>query len=220
MQNQLQQNLKYLTHWHSDEMLGQTLSLMLLDFASEIQHWQARPERLLVLHAGPFEDLGAGLMATELAEDAVQRLSYLRFAKLVLRKNSPEQLDVPVNGWHVHAFYPIPELPLWWSGDTAFRYLAYHIAGYFVAGIESSGDGTAAFASDIKLIHNSNPAQLQYLIEMLEPLLERSWPAEVGAAFWQEQLNRPLILDYSAAVLLEAWATHLRNLLVTITISS
>ncbi len=195
-----------MTRWHSDDVLGQTLALMLMEQAGEIARWQARPERLLMLHGGPFDNLGDGSVFGDGLDGSWQKLNGLRFARLVLRKNVAAQYDAEQGGWHVHAFYPIVQLPLEWTGDKSFRYLARHLAGYFVSGIESDGDGSQAAAADLELVASSSPAHLSYLREILEPLMQQLWPVEIAATFWQEQLNRPLRQEADALALLVEWA--------------
>lgn len=209
MQNQLQQPVKYITRWHSDELLGQTLALAVATQSQEIQQWMRRPERLLALNVGPFDDLGDGFDVQDFSGNQVQKLSELRFARLVLRKNLPEQQLAQSEGWHVHAFYPVPQLPLNWA-DRLFLYLCRYVAGYFVSGVESSGDGIAALAEDLEL---ACAVCSQRLNEALEPLIERSLPPEVAAAFWQEQLNRPLDNEEQAPELLLRWALRLQALI-------
>lgn len=211
MQNQLPPPLKYLTRWYSDEILGQTLALLLVEHADEISSWKQRAERLLACHSGPFEDLGDGFALDEISGEAYQKLNGLRFAKLVLRKNLPAQFEAEADGWHVHAFYPIPQLPLAWPGDSNFRYLTRYIAGYFVSGVEGEGDGLAAMLADLKLVQAKSPASLEHLGETLEMLQTQSWPFEVAAAFWQEQLNRPLSLADYAPDLLAEWAAYIEE---------
>lgn len=208
MQNQLQQPVKYLTRWHSDDVFGQTLAVAAATQVQEIQQWARRPERLLALNVGPFDDIGDGFDVQDLGGNQVQKLNELRFARLVLRKNLPEQQAAHSDGWHVHAFYPEPQLPLNW-GDRHFLYLSRYAAGYFVSGVESSGDGIAALAEDLELAAS---VCCQRLHEALEPLIERSWPPEVAAAFWQEQLNRPLDNEEQAPELLLRWALRLQAL--------
>jgi len=201
-----QQPIRLITRWHSNEGLGQTLALMLLEQAEELARWQARPERLLMLHGGPFDNLGDGLVFEAGLGDSWQKLSDLRFARLVLRKNVVAQYEAAREGWHVHAFYPVAQLPLEWTGDRSFRYLARHLAGYFVSGIESEWDGSQAAAADLELVASSGPAHMSYWREMLEPLVRQVWPVEIAATFWQEQLNRPLRQEDDAPALLAEWA--------------
>ena len=45
----LQQPIRLVTrNWHSDQVMGQALALMLMEQAEEIARWQTRPERLLM----------------------------------------------------------------------------------------------------------------------------------------------------------------------------
>ena len=153
--------------------------------------------------------MGDGLVFGDNRGNDWQKLSNLRFACLVLRKNGAEQYEAEREGWHVHAFYPVAQLSLEWTGDRSFRYLARHLAGYFVSGIESEGDGSPAVATDLELAARSGPAYLAYLREMVEPLVQQRWPIEIATTFWQEQLNRPLTQEDDALALLADWASQL-----------
>ena len=214
MLNQVQQPIRLMTRWYSDEILGQTLAEFLIEHSAEIERWIIRPERLLMLHSGPFNNLGDGLAYEDANGNNCQKLTALRFAKLVLRKNIPEQLDAPQNGWHVHSFYPIPYLPIDWLGDKSFNYLTRHLAGYFVSGIEDNGDGLAALSADLKLVSSQSSVQLLRLSELLEPLIQQVWPFDIAASFWQEQLNRPLGFEHDPVELLANWASQIRRLVL------
>ena len=163
MDNLLRPSLNYLTSWYDDERQGQTLAQLLIEYETEIAQWLRHPERLLVLHDGPFDNLGSGFGIDE-TSGLEQKLGELSFVKLVLRKNLPQQYDADKSGWHVHAFYPIPRLPLFWSGSE-FNYLSKHIAGYFVSGVESEGDGLAALQEDLRLAAFQTPVCSQRLKE-------------------------------------------------------